>query len=134
MPFSLTQWVPYTLTGQLLPSESPSGLNRFSILAPSQDQLSRALVPLLCSAHRSHFASRPEPPSAMPSRAKSWEVGLSPSQVWLAWQPMGKPRAPGSSGRRKPDLSSGCQMMPACPLDRKTHAGRLPRGVARREI
>lgn len=64
---------PLTLNGQLLPSESPSGLSHGSILAPFPDQLPRALVLLLGSQELPHQLARGPPAAPPPTTSPAME-------------------------------------------------------------
>lgn len=85
----------------------------------------------LSFAHRSHFTSWPGPPTSHAIEGQQLGTWDHPQLGLVSLVANGKTQA---SGQRRLDLSPSCQPMPACPLDRKTHAGRLPPGVSRREI
>lgn len=90
----------------------------------------------LSSAHRSRFTSWPEHPHQPCHRAPTaGNLGSSPERSGGLGGQQENPGLPGAfgGGGLIPALAAR-QTMPACPLDRKTHAGCLPWGVSRREI
>ena len=118
---------PHTLNGQLLPSESPLGLNHGSILAPFPDQLPRALVPLLGSQELPHQLARDPPAAPSPHHQPchggptARNLGSSPDRSGGLGSQQENPGLPGAfgGGGLIPALAAR-RTMPACPLDRKT--------------